>query len=189
MKYILPLFLILYSYACIRYHLGKKLGVEYIVFVFNKAIAWAAAICLGLSVIKFNRPFIQKKTFGIYSFTLGFIHVILTLFMSLFDFYPTLFHNSLLTGSGFFVLLSGIMTFLLMIFPLLSSMFPNKYPDKWIKIGKIALFINFFHPIIIGFKNWWPTATWPLFLPPITLLISLIYTIILLIYWKQKRAS
>lgn len=189
MKYIFFLFIILYSYAAIRYHIGKELGVEYFIFVFNKALAWTSAMCLGLSIVKFIPPFPTKKTFGISSIILGLFHIALALLLTFDGFFPAYFRGGVISGEGFLVLFSGVLTILLMIFPLLTSLFPANYPKKWIKLGKFALFVNILHPLIIGIKNWWTPGNWPLFFPPITLLAVLIYALILLIYWRQKRVS
>jgi hypothetical protein len=189
MKYILLLFIILYSYAAIRYHIGKELGIEYFTFIVNKAVAWTSATCLGFSLLKFNLPFPTKKTFGISSFILGLIHITLTLVLTFGGFFPAYYSDNRISGEGFLVIVSGVLTIILMIFPLLASLFPSRHPKPWIKLGKFALFVNILHPLIIGIKNWWVPGKWPLFLPPITLLATLIYAIILLIYWKQKRVS
>ncbi len=189
MKYLILLFIILYSYAAVRYHIGKELGVEYLTFVVNKAIAWAAATCLGLSLLKFSLPLPTKKTFGISSFILGLIHITLTIILAFCGFFPDYFNDNTISKEGFRILISGGLTILLMVFPLLASLNPPKFPRTWIKLGKFALFINVLHPAIIGIKNWWSIGNWPLLLPPITLLATLIYSLILLVYWKQKRVS
>jgi len=187
MKYILLLFLTFYFYAAIRYHIGKELGLTYFAFVLNKAITWTSATCLGLSILKFNPPFPTKKTFGIGSFLLGSIHISLTMLLTFSGFFPVYYNNKSISGEGFLVLITGGVTIILMIFPLLASLFPTSYPKSWIKFGKLALFINILHPLIIGIKNWCSPGIWPLFLPPITLLAVLIHALILVIDWKQKR--
>jgi hypothetical protein len=187
MKYLLLLFIILYSYAAVRYHIGRALGIEFFLFVFNKTIAWSAATFLGLSLLSIKAPFPSKKTFGISSFILGFTHVSLTLILAFLGFFPNYFNTNGLSNEGLLILISGGLTVLLMIFPLLASLFPEKHPKIWLKIGKFALLANIFHPIIIGVKNWWIPGKWPLLLPPITLLTTLIYAIIVAIYWKQKK--
>jgi hypothetical protein len=189
MKYILLLIITLYFYAAIRYHIGKELGHEYFIFVLNKAISWASATCLGFSIIKLNPPFPSKKTLGISAFILGLTHVILTLLLIFREFFPTYFSDKVISEEGYLVLFSGGLTITLMVFPLLASLFPSKYPKKLIKLGKFALLVNFSHPILIGIKNWWEPVYWPLLLPPITLLATLVYAFTLLVYWKQKRVS
>lgn len=189
MKHLIFLFCLLYSYAVIRYHIGKELGFEYVFFVFNKAIAWTAATCLGLSTLTLEKPYPSKRFFGIGSFMISIFHICLTLILAIVGFYPDYYNSNGISNLGLIVLITGILTILLMVFPLLTSLFPNKFPKIWIKLGKFALIINIFHPIIIGFKNWWVPINWPLLLPPITLLATLIYAIIILIYWKQKKSA
>lgn len=189
MKYILLLFIILYSYAAIRYHIGKELGIEYFTFILNKSLAWTSATCLGLSIVKLNPPLPTQKTFGISSFILGLTHITLTILLTFGGFFPAYYSDYRISGEGFLVIISGGLTILLMIFPLLASSFPGRHPKIWIKLGKFALFVNILHPLIIGIKNWWMPGIWPLFLPPITLLATLLYAIVLLVSWKQKRVS
>jgi hypothetical protein len=187
MKYIVFLFIILYSYAAIRYHIGKGMGVEYFALILNKAIAWAAATYLGLSILKLKPPFPSKKTFGIGSFILGLIHITFTFLLTCNGFFPNYVNDQCISEEGLLVLISGGLTIIVMIFPLLASLFPTKFPRPWIKLGKFALCINILHPAIIGTKNWSALGDWPLFLPPITLLATLIYAYVLLVHRKQKR--
>lgn len=189
MRYLILLFCLLYSYAIIRYHIGKELGFEYLFFVINKAISWTAATCLGLSVLTLKKPYPSKRFFGISSFALSLFHICLTLILAVLGFFPDYYFSSGISNLGLLILITGILTILLMIFPLLTSFFPANYPKAWIKLGKFALFVNILHPLIIGIKNWWTPGNWPLFLPPITLLAVLNYAIILQFYWKQKRVS
>lgn len=189
MKYLILIFCLLYSYAVIRYHFGKELGFDYFFFVFNKALAWTAATCLGLSVLTLKEPYPSKRFFGISSFTLSLFHIGLTLILAIVGFFPDYYNTNGISNTGLPVLMTGILTILLMAFPLLASLFPTKFPKSWIKLGKIGLFINILHPLIIGFKNWWIPGDWPLLLPPITLLTVLIYSIIILVYWKQKKSA
>ena len=187
MKYSFLIFFFLYSYAAIRYHVGKEMGVDYFFFVFNKAIAWTSATYLGLSLLKLKAHFPIKKTLGISSFILGLFHIAMTFVLVYLGFFPKYYDAQAISNEGFLILISGGLTFLIMVFPLLASFFPATYPNNWLKLGKIALLINLFHPIIIGIKNWCIPSNWPLYLPPITLLTTLVYGVVLLIYWKQKK--
>ena len=179
--------MILYSYAAIRYHIGKGMGIEFCFFILNKAIAWTSATCLGLSLLKLNSPFPNKRSFGIGSFLLAVVHISLTFVLVFQGFFPKYYDIDGISCEGFLILVSGALTFLIMVFPLLASTFPTNYPNSWLKLGKFALLINIFHPVIIGIKNWGIPGNWPLFLPPITLLTIVIYGVLLFIYWKQKK--
>lgn len=189
MKYLILLFCLLYSYAAIRYHIGKELGFAYFFFILNKAIGWSAATCLGLSVLTLKEPYPSKRFFGISSFILGLFHICLTFIIAIVGLFPDYYNFNGISNQGVIVLITGILTILLMVFPLLASLFPHKFPKIWIKLGKFALFVNVLHPLIIGIKNWWIPGNWPLYLPPITLLATLIYSLVILVYWKQKRVS
>jgi len=187
MRIIFILFILFYAYAVVRYHLGKQLNSDYFLFVFNKAIAWSAAAFLGLSLMNFSKKLPSRKLFGLSAFGFGIIHIALSLYLGLHSNFPELYIQNSLSEKGVLVLVSGLSSIAIMTFPFLTSIWPDKFPQKWFHYGKWALLINLFHPLIIGFSNWWTPLKWPYFLPPITLLIVLMNGILFSIYWNKKR--
>jgi hypothetical protein len=186
MKYIITLFSILYGYAFLRYHLGKQLDSSHILFVFNKAVAWLSAVLLGLSLIKLPIHYPSRRFFGLASFYSALFHIALMFILALGGKYPELYTNCELTLKGWSVLVSGALTFVIMLPPFLSSVFPSLFTEKYFHLGKIACFVNLFHPLFLGYKNWFIPAVWPFFLPPITLLVVLMNVILIFIYYKKR---
>lgn len=187
MRIILTLFFLFYAYAGVRYHFGKQLDISYFLFVFNKAVAWSAAAFLGLSLMHFSKKLPSRKLFGLSAFGFGLIHIALSLYLGLQGNFPELYVQDSLSEKGVLVLVSGLLSIAIMIFPFLTSIWPEKFPQKWFHYGKLALLVNLLHPLIIGVGNWWTPLKWPYFLPPITLLIVLMNGILFSIYWNKKR--
>ena len=187
MRIILTLFFVFYGYAVVRYHFGKQLDISYFLFVFNKAVAWSAAAFLGLSLMNLSKKLPSRKLFGLSAFGCGLIHIALSIYLGLQGNFPELYVQDSLSEKGVLVLVSGLLSIVIMLFPFLTSIWPNKFPQKWFHYGKWALLINLFHPLIIGVSNWWTPLKWPYFLPPITLLIVLMNGILFSIYWNKKR--
>lgn len=187
MKYFISFFTLFYGYAFIRYHLGRGLDQTYVVFVLNKAIAWSASFYLGISMLNLPRKWPSKQQFGLVSFALGLIHIMLTMCLAYSNFYPEFYKENQISNLGVSTLFSGIFSIGLMFMAFLTSILPDRFPKKWLRCGYFAFLINISHPIIIGFQNWFSPLKWPLYLPPITLLACLISGIILYSRWKQKR--
>lgn len=187
MRLILTLFFVFYGYAVVRYHFGKQLDISYFLFVFNKAVAWSAAAFLGLSLMHFSKKLPSRKLFGLSAFGCGLIHIVLSFYLGLHSTFAELYIEGGLSKKGALVLISGLTSITIMLFPFLTSIWPNKFPQKWFHYGKWALLINLFHPLIVGFSNWWTPLKWPYYLPPITLLIVLMNGILFTIYWNKKR--
>jgi hypothetical protein len=187
MKKILTLFLVFYGYAVVRYHFGKQLDISNFLFVFNKAIAWSSAAFLGFSLLQMPKNYPSRKVFGLSAFGFGLTHIILTIILGIQTHYKELFIQGSLTEKGFLVVITGVLSITLMIFPFVATLFPSKFPKRWFHYGKWALLVNLLHPLIIGVGNWWTPLKWPYYLPPITLLIVLMNGVLFSIYWNKKR--
>jgi hypothetical protein len=186
MKYIIALFSVFYGYAFLRYHFGNQLDSSHILFVFNKAVAWSSAVYLGLSLLKLPSKFPSRRTFGLSSFYLSVVHVLLIFILAVNQQYPELYVNQTLTIKGVAVLISGVLTFIIMLPPFISTIIPNHLNSRFFHYGKIACIINLFHPLFLGYKNWLTPAVWPYFLPPITLLVVLMNVILIFTYYKKR---
>jgi hypothetical protein len=189
MRLILTLFFVFYGYAVVRYHFGKQLDISYLLFVFNKAVAWSAAAFLGMSLMNFSKKLPSRRLFGLSAFGFGAIHIALAFYLGLLGNFAELYVQDSLSEKGVLVLVSGLTSIAIMTFPFLTSIWPNKFPQKWFHYGKWALLVNLLHPLIIGVSNWWTPLKWPYYFPPITLLIVLMNGILFSIYWNKKKES
>jgi DMSO/TMAO reductase YedYZ heme-binding membrane subunit len=183
MKFIVSIFIIFYTYAVVRYHFGKNLDSTYFLFVFNKAIAWTASVSLGFSLFKQINNLPSRKMFGLSAFFLASLHVSLSIYLTLKNYNSSLYMNGNITIDGVTVFFSGCCSFVFMFLAFLASKWPNNFPVKWIRFGKIAFLVNFSHPIFIGIDKWLELSKWPIYLPPITLLVTLINSILFAYYW------
>jgi hypothetical protein len=189
MKYFIAPFILFYLYAIVRYHLGKGLDNSYFLFVFNKAIAWTSSFYLGISILTLPNKFPAKKQYGLSAFALGIIHITVTLILTFSDYYPEFYNKNGITQMGVSILITGLLSISLMFLAFLASLFPGRFPKIWLHCGFFAFLINMFHPALIGFQNWFSPFKWPLYLPPITLLASLISVAIFYLRWKQKKGD
>lgn len=188
MKYILTLFSIFYVYAILRYHIGKGLDSSFGLFVINKAIAWNSAFLLGLSLLKLPEKYPSRRFFGLSSFFLAIVHIVLIFILAMNNKYSELYYDEKLTLKGISILISGALTFLIMLPPFFSSVLSQHIDSKYFHLGKIACFINLFHPFLLGYKNWFSPNDWPYFLPPITLLVVLMNVALITLYYKKRSA-
>jgi hypothetical protein len=142
MKYLITSFFLFYGYAIVRYHFGKGLDQTFFFFVVNKAIAWSATFYLGMSVLLLPKKFPSKKQFGLSSFALGLIHIILTLYLAILNYYPDFYNKGQISVLGFSVLMSGLLSISLMTMAFLASLFSSKFPKVWLHYGFFAFLVN-----------------------------------------------
>lgn len=184
-KYLfLLLFIPLYCYAFIRYHIGKNVAFEEWLFILNKAIAWTAIASIGLSVLKaksLGSIHSDRRTTGMSGFSLAIVHGILVLF--LFDkfHFEKLYSGDHLNFQGWIAISIGITSILILSFPFFAAI--RKYPNSnhIFRLGKLGFILSLSHPLVIGISGWFNPETWPFYMPPITLLASLIGVLLLLL--------
>lgn len=176
-KYLfLLLFIPLYSYAFVRYHLGKDVPFEEWLFILNKAVAWTAITSISLSVLKVKHLALIKtdrRTTGFTGFTLALLHSILVLFLFNKFHFEKLYSGNQLNFLGWLAIMIGITSLIVFSFPFYATMrkFPSEH--RYFRLGKIGFFVVLFHPMVIGISGWFSPEKWPYYLPPITLLAFL----------------
>lgn len=181
--FLLSIFLITYSYAFIRYHLGKEFHeLIHIPFVLNKAIAWAAGTYLVLSLIpdlylcKFN---VVRRELGMSGYLLAVIHICTGILLLRPNLYPKFFNDDVLNNSGWIYIFFGICALIAFSFPLYASLKKAPPSDFRFRFGKLGIVMVLFHVVAIGVTGWFEPLKWPLFLPPITLLFA-VYTMVVI---------
>lgn len=187
-KYLfLLLFIPLYCYAFIRYHIGKDVPFEEWLFILNKAIAWTAITCIGLSVLKpKSLASIQtdRRTTGMTGFSLAIVHVIFVLLLFNKFRFEKLYSGDEINFQGWLAISIGLISLLIFSFPFFAAI--RKYPNshKVFRLGKIGFMLVLFHPLVIGIGGWLSPESWPFYMPPITLLAVLIGVFVLMIRRK-----
>jgi DMSO/TMAO reductase YedYZ heme-binding membrane subunit len=174
MRLLLILFSVMYGYAAIRYHLGKNVPWTDWLFILNKAFAWLAFTMVAMTIIKddvlkkyFN---VSRKKLGIGGFLLALIHILITIIIFSSAYYPKFYHGEAISLNGWLFIGIGATSALVYSLPFVASLkrLPNE--NRIFRLGKYGVYINAFHPLLIGIEGWLTPQSWPLFMPPITLL-------------------
>jgi hypothetical protein len=167
------LFLIFYSYAVLRYHVGKGLGQEEILFVLNKAFAWTAGTCFALTLLPnkwFPSTLNYRKQFGLMGYGFSLLHITANIILINATNYPLLFEGNHLNSHGWQLIILGILTISCFSFPLIASIKKLPAGNLLYKFGKIGVLTSIIHVSVIGINGWFTPLEWPYYLPPITLL-------------------
>lgn len=173
----LLVFLFCYAYAAIRYHVGADVPVSEWLFILNKSLAWTAFTLIGLSVLQqhlLDRIKSNRRALGTYGFTLGLMHILITLFHLSPAYYGKLYTENALNFSGWMAITLGAVSAMIYLFPLIGALQNRPNTDRVFRLGKIGFIFSTFHPAVIGYRGWFEPNAWPLYLPPITLLAFLV---------------
>ncbi len=167
------LFLLFYSYALLRYHFGKGLGQEEILFVLNKAFAWTAGTCFAFTLLPkkcFPNTVSYRKQFGLVGYSFSFLHITANIILINATNYPLLFDANKLNFHGWQLIILGILTISCFSLPLIATIIKQPAGSLLYKFGKIGVFTSIIHVSIVGIHGWFTPLEWPYYLPPITLL-------------------
>jgi hypothetical protein len=173
LKKIALLFLLFYSYAVLRYHVGKGLGQEEILFVVNKAFAWTAGTCFALTLLPkkwFPSTLNYRKQFGLLGYGFSLLHITANIILINATNYPLLFEGNYLNSHGWQLIILGILTISCFSLPLIATLKKLPAGSVLYKFGKIGVLTSIIHVSIIGINGWFTPLEWPYYLPPITLL-------------------
>ncbi len=182
-KLILVLFLTFYTYAIIRYHIGKNLiGLMEFFFVLNKAFAWTAGTLLALSILPsyfLEKYKLKRRAIGTFAYAIALIHINSSILLLCEKFYPKFYSHSYLNADGWFYISLGALSILLFSIPLIASKLNLHEGHYMYRFGRYGILMNLAHVTAIGFKGWLSYQDWPYYMPPITLLFVLIGLVIL----------
>lgn len=170
------LFFLFYSYAVLRYHIGKEVSWNDWFFIFNKAVAWLGFTLIALSIIKqsqLNKCNLSRKNLGLTGFVFAFSHVLFVLILFNSNHYPKFYAGNEINFLGWISVGIGFLSLLIFAFPFIAALknLPNQ--SKVFRLGKFGVLVNLFHPLFIGFSGWFSPNEWPYYLPPITMLVVL----------------
>lgn len=183
-------FFVMFSYAVIRYNLGKGVGFSQTLFyVLNKAFAYFSLFNFGMLAISgrlFESIWGEKTKKNVNYFTkLGlfsvFCHVSMSMVLFNHHYFPHLVEE---TGR---LSLFGSLSLLFSILALSILVFINLKLIKQSKNLRILLILfTIFHLIFLGFHSWSQVLEWPWYLPPISLLAFIDSVIIFYFSIKNK---
>ena len=167
------LFFLFYTYAVVRYHFGKGLGQEEILFVLNKAFAWTAGTYFAFTLLPkkwFPNTVSYRKQFGLLGYGFSLLHITANIILINATNYPLLFEGNYLNSHGWQLIILGILTISCFSLPLIATMKKLPAGNLLYKFGKVGVLTSIIHVSIIGIHGWFTPLEWPYYLPPITLL-------------------
>jgi hypothetical protein len=173
------LFALFTAYACLRYHVFKGTEWQHFpAYVLNKSISWTGLVLIGLSRIVADKP--QRKTFGLTGLAFIGLHVPLSLATLNPSYHLRLFlpDSQYLTAYAEFALLFGSIALVLLIW-MYGAFLQRPNPESQStpvlvpRLCRAILVAAVIHVAAIGFETWIAPASWPGYLPPITLLAVL----------------
>ncbi len=189
---LLMIFTVCYTYAIIRYHIGKNLvGWIHIPYVINKAVSWTAGIFMVLTLlpeVKLMHFLLSRKTLGIAGYFLAILHIVTNVVILRPSLFPEFYANDVISSAGWIYILVGILAFIAFTLPLYASWKKAATNDFRYKFGKLGILLVTIHAASMGITGWLNPLSWPLMMPPITLLFCL-FAITFLIHHFTKSKS
>ena len=172
-------------YAALRYHVFADIPwSRFLLFVLNKALAWSALVLLALASIKrvISTDTPTAATLFFQGIGLTMAHTLLSLLLLHPEEYPLFFNPenrfTVPIQLSFLVAIVGCTI-------LLRSLGQRS-------LSLLFSFCMLLHTSLIGYSNWLHPEKWPGFMPPITLLcsiLSLIWTISLVYTISRSFAT
>jgi uncharacterized protein YggT (Ycf19 family) len=98
------------------------------------------------------------------------VHVCVTLLLFSEEHYPNFYRSGSINGNGWLIISIGVVSMSLYALLFWVSVFGKNVNPKVFQLGKVAVLVNVFHPILIGLRGWFNPQNWPLYMPPITML-------------------
>ena len=188
-KKALLFFILFYVYAALRYHFGKGLGLDSVLFVFNKSFAWTAGTFFAMTLLPsrwFSAYPLYRSELGKIAYGFSLLHIGANLVLINPRAQAALFDGTSLNLHGWYIVLMGIITFIFFSIPLIATFKRIPSGSKLYKFGKVGVISSLIHVTIIGLHGWFNPNEWPYYLPPITLLFVGSTSIILVFrtLWK-----
>lgn len=197
-KISLIIFVVVMTYAVIRYNIYKGTSIESIpLFILNKAISLSSVVLIGLSFLLgslarfWSNLFVSRlylrKPLGILGFALAAIHTLISLLLFNPAYYPKFFTGTgQLNLTGELSMLFGVLA--LAIFSTVALISIPQVADsmdakQWLfvqRTGYLAFILVGLHVGVMGFEGWLKPTTWPGGLLPISLIAFTMILFVLL---------
>lgn len=184
------IFILLYSYAILRYHLGKNVPWNEWFYILNKAIAWTGFTLICLSVLPqqlLNNIKTTRRELGIQGFVFAAVHATSVLLLFNSNHYPKFYTANIINPFGWLILTIGFLSLVIFVIPFISALKKLPNNSKVFRMGKVGVLISVFHPLLIGLSGWFSPEEWPFYLPPITLLAVLFCLAIFMLRSFSKK--
>lgn len=141
--------------------------------VLNKSIAWLAGTLLMFSFLKqnfWNRFKLNRRTLGLSGYFFAITHILAGIILLDSKFYPKFYAFQNLSNIGWTYIAMGVLSILFFTAPLYASFKNEPQSSKLYHFGRYGILMNLVHVLLIGFSGWLQPTSWPLNMPPITLI-------------------
>ena len=205
-KWIVLVLLFFTVYATIRYIVFKGVNpAHFPLYISNKILSSAGLFFIAISYawgkiswLKLKDQYPENqfvKFLGLAGFSLSAMHVFISLIILSPEYYSKFYEDNMMNFKSELSMLMGVFSIYCFSIPAITTIpFMQKAVGikKWQKgqrIGYIGLFTALLHVLIMGMSGWLHVATWPGYLPPITLLAALIAAFPLYLKYVRNKKS
>lgn len=205
-KWIIFVLLFFLIYATLRYIIFKGVDIiHFPLYIVNKIFSISGICFLAVSYatgklkwLKFNDSTMQNqfiKFTGLAGFSLSAMHVFISLIILSPAYFPKFYSDEMLNLKGELSMLMGIFSLYCFTMPAITTIpFMQEAVGikKWQqgqRMGYLGLFVAFLHTAIMGFSGWLDISSWPGYLPPITLIGTIIAIIPLYLKFLRNKTT
>ena len=181
-------------YAVLRYHVfGTSDWSQLPLWTANKAVSFSSAILLACSYLTRDRS--RAKRLGLGGFALALLHGFMSMPLLSPAYYAKLYDGPRLSWTGELCMLGGCIAIVLLLAPAITSV-PAIQSGmsrtdwlRWQRVGYLALAFTVLHVMALGTNAWRQPETWPGWMPPITLLSSIVLIVPVVLRLSRGNAS
>lgn len=190
-KWLTGVLIFFFLYATLRYNVFKGVDPNHFpVYIVNKIFSVAGILFIALSYItgkvnwfKFNNE--EDKTqfirfAGLVGFSLCAMHVFLSLLIISPEYFPKFYDGNMMNLTGETTMLMGVLSLYCFSIPAITTIpFMQEAVGikKWQRrqsMGYFGLLTSLIHTAVMGFAGWFSVTKWPGYLPPLSLIATLI---------------
>ena len=193
-KWLFSSILIFTIYATLRYIIFKGVDpIHFPLYIVNKILSTAGLLLIAFSYALAKIKWLKRddkeqenqliKFLGLSGFSLSAIHVFISLMILSPEYYPKFYIDGMMNFKGELSMLMGVFSIYCFSIPAITTI-PFMQEAVGIKrwqrrqqIGYLGLFTGFLHVLIMGYAGWLDVGSWPGYLPPITLIATIIAAI------------
>lgn len=205
-KWLTIILLFFLVYASLRYIVFKGVDpVHFPLYVINKVFSISGLFLLATSYafgklkwLRFADETKQNqfiKFTGLAGFSLSAMHVFISLIILTPAYFPKFYNGDMMNLTGELSMLMGVFSLYCFTIPAITTipfMQDAVGIKKWQqgqRIGYFGLITALLHTVIMGVKGWWDVTSWPGYLPPITLLATIIAAIPLYLKFVKRKKN
>ncbi len=173
------------SYVMIRHFIHHDaLSANVQTILINRVLAFFSMIFIGMSLFKrgrTRRAFLSRQL-ALLGFAFAISHIIMTLLFFSEQHFPIFFDHQELNLKGELILSTGVLSIAVFCLPfiasfkVLGSRFYRERTNEFFMLSYISYVFSILHVCIIGMETWFTWESWPMLLPPISLIAFVIST-------------